>query len=153
MEQNGFSYEVIVTWDKDRRGSLLSPELPALEVATPPEFPKGHPGIWSPEHYFVAAVNGCFMTSFLAVADASGLHFRSFACKGIGLLKKEEGKYMITEVSLYPKIEIEKEHDKERTERIVHKAEMLCLISNSVKSVVTVHPQIVLADKEIAPAA
>ena len=60
---------------------------------------------------------------------------------------------MITEVSLYPRIEIETEHDKERTERIVHKAEMLCLISNSVKSVVTVHPQIVLADKEIAPAA
>jgi len=35
-----------------------------IEVATLPEFPKGIPGIWSPEHLFTAAVSSCLMTTF-----------------------------------------------------------------------------------------
>jgi organic hydroperoxide reductase OsmC/OhrA len=60
----------------DRKGKLCSPELskengPCIEVATPPEFPKGMPGIWSPEHLFTAAVSSCLMTTFLAIAENS----------------------------------------------------------------------------------
>ncbi len=44
-----------------------------IEVATPPEFPKGIAGIWSPEHLLVAAVSSCLMTTFLAVAENSKL--------------------------------------------------------------------------------
>lgn len=57
--------EVNVAWSKDRKGILCSPELNApsengcIEVATPPNFPKGIPGIWSPEHLFTAAVSSC----------------------------------------------------------------------------------------------
>ena len=51
-------YNVNVNWKLDRMGILSSPELESIdktysnhiEVATPPEFPKGMPGIWSPEH-------------------------------------------------------------------------------------------------------
>lgn len=153
MEQDSFSYEVTVNWMTERRGVLNAPGLVELEVATPPEFPKGHPGIWSPEHYFVAAVNGCYMTSFLAVAEASNLAFRSFESKATGILKKEEGKYLITEVSLYPRIELVEEMDREKAERVARKAESICLITNSVRSKVFIYPEIVLADKEIAPAA
>ena len=54
-------YNVDVEWDRDRKGMMCSPELnkdanSCIEVATPPEFPKGIPGIWSPEHLFTAAV-------------------------------------------------------------------------------------------------
>lgn len=42
-----------------------------IEVATPPEFPKGIPGMWSPEHLFTAAVSGCLMTTFLSIAEKS----------------------------------------------------------------------------------
>ena len=51
-------YEVAVQWSMDRKGIMSSPVLPdKIEVATPPEFPKGMENIWSPEHLLVAAVN------------------------------------------------------------------------------------------------
>ena len=88
-------YNVNVAWSIDRRGIMCSPELntPAngsgcIEVATPPEFPKGVPGIWSPEHLFTAAVSSCLMTTFLAVAENSKLDFTSFECKSKGKLEQ-----------------------------------------------------------------
>ena len=72
-------YEVNLEWKEDRKGLLSSPILThEIEVATPPEFPKGMAGIWSPEHLFVAAVNSCLMTSFLAIAENSKFEFISF---------------------------------------------------------------------------
>ena len=65
-------YEVAVQWKADRKGIMSSPVLTdKIEVATPPEFPKGMEGIWSPEHYFIAAVNSCLMTTFLSIAEVS----------------------------------------------------------------------------------
>ncbi|MES1225955.1 MAG: OsmC family peroxiredoxin, partial [Bacteroidota bacterium] len=62
-------YEVKLNWESDRKGLMSSPVLnSSIEVATPPEFPKGIHGIWSPEHLLVAAVNSCMMTTFLAIA-------------------------------------------------------------------------------------
>ena len=44
-------YEMSVNWQADRKGIMSSPELNTnIEVATPPQFPKGMEGIWSPEH-------------------------------------------------------------------------------------------------------
>ena len=68
---------------------MCSPELNkknsvCIEVATPPEFPKGIAGIWSPEHLFVAAISGCLMTTFLAIAENSTLEFTSFSCQAKG---------------------------------------------------------------------
>lgn len=57
------TYHVGINWEHSRKGLLCSPELNkekgvCIEVATPPEFPRGMAGIWSPEHLFVAAVTG-----------------------------------------------------------------------------------------------
>jgi len=58
--ENIHKYEVNVAWTKDRKGIMSSPVLSQqIEVATSPDFPKGVPNIWSPEHFFVAAVNSC----------------------------------------------------------------------------------------------
>ena len=82
-------YNVNITWNKDRKGMMCSPELQAItgssciEVATPPDFPKGIPGIWSPEHLFTAAVSSCFMTTFLAIAENSKMDFKSFTCASL----------------------------------------------------------------------
>jgi organic hydroperoxide reductase OsmC/OhrA len=72
-------YEVNLEWNEARKGTLHSSALnDAITVATPPEFPQGMPGIWSPEHLLVAAVSSCLMTTFLAIAEHSKLSFRSF---------------------------------------------------------------------------
>ncbi|MCB1141738.1 MAG: OsmC family protein [Leptospiraceae bacterium] len=127
-------YDVDVVWSGERKGIASSETLNDLEVATPPEFPKGHPGIWSPEHLYVAAANSCLMTTFLAIAENSKLEFSKFSCKGKGKLEKVDGKFLITEIILEPSVQIPKEADREKAIKIIHKSEAACLISNSMKT-------------------
>lgn len=131
-------YNVNLHWMADRKGEISSPELnDKIEVATPPQFPKGIEGIWSPEHLLTAAVNSCFMTTFLSIAENFRLEFVSFNCTAKGKLEQVEGKFLMTEIILEPIVVISKEADKEKTERILQKSETACLISNSIKSKVS----------------
>jgi peroxiredoxin-like protein len=139
-------YQVKVNWISDRKGTMSSPVLNStIEVATPPEFPKGMPGIWSPEHLLVAAVNSCLMTTFLAIAENFKLGFIHFESNADGKLEKVEGKYQITEVVLSPILTISNDADKEKAMRILEKSEAACLISDSVKAKIILRPQIKIA--------
>ncbi len=139
-------YEVNVTWQQDRKGIMQSPELiDEVAVATPPQFPKGIEGIWSPEHLFTAAVSGCFMTTFLAIAENSKLEFTAFDVKSKGKLEQIEGKFKMSEIILQPTVAIVNEGDRERAERILQKSEAACLITNSISSKVTMEPQIIIS--------
>lgn len=138
-------YHVEINWDKDRRGIMCSPELNTesnhcIEVATPPEFPKGIPGIWSPEHLFTASVSSCLMTTFLSIAENSKLDFKSFSCNSKGKLEKVDGKFMMSEIVLEPIVTILEEKDRERAMKVLEKSEAACLISNSIKSKVVMTP-------------
>jgi peroxiredoxin-like protein len=136
-------YNVDLNWISDRKGEIASPELNSkIEVATPPQFPKGIEGIWSPEHLFTAAVNSCFMTTFLSIAENSRLEFKSFICNAKGKLEQVEGKFLMTEVLLEPTLILVNEKDVEKAERILQKSEAACLISNSIKSSVTLKNKI-----------
>jgi organic hydroperoxide reductase OsmC/OhrA len=136
-------YHVELKWEAGRKGHVSSPVLDsAIEVATPPEFPKGVPGIWSPEHLLVAAVNSCLMTTFLAIVDNSKLSFVDFECKATGKLEKIEGKYMISEITLSPKLTLAIPDDEEKGLKILQKSEAACLISNSVRSRIVFIPEV-----------
>lgn len=136
-------YQVDVSWKSNRKGEIFSPELStSIEVATPPQFPKGMENIWSPEHLFTAAVSSCLMTTFLAIAENSKLEFHNFECKSKGKLEQIEGKFLMTEIILEPVITIMREEDVEKAEKVLQKSEVNCLISNSVKSKITMIPKI-----------
>lgn len=135
-------YNVDINWENSRKGIMCSPELNknngiCIEVATPPEFPKGIAGIWSPEHLFVAAVSGCLMTTFLAIAENSTLEFLSFSCKAKGKLERIDGALLMSEIHLEPKVVIHNENHRDKASRILKKAEDACLISHSIKSKIT----------------
>ena len=137
------SYTVNLKWENDRKGIMSSPELPIkIEVATPPEFDKGMPNIWSPEHLFTASVVSCFMTTFLAIAEYSKLDFIHFKCDAEGILEQIDGKYLMTKIILKPELTIAELDKMERAQRILEKSEAACLISNSIKSEIELKPVI-----------
>ena len=138
-------YETKVTWTEGRKGELSEPTMPTIEISTPPEFPKGVPNTWSPEHLFVASANICLMTTFLAIAENSKLEFKSFECDGTGKLEKVDGRFMISEIVLKPKVVVIEEKDIDRAKRIVEKAENHCLISNSMKTEIKLEMEVVTA--------
>lgn len=128
-------YNVNIEWDKDRIGTLKSPELKnSIQVATPPQFPGGVPEIWSPEHLFTSSILSCFMITFLAIAEFSKLEYTGFNCKAKGILEKPDGRYRMTKVELDVTLDILREVDIEKAKRVLEKSEKACLISNSVNS-------------------
>ena len=77
------------------------------------------------------------MTTFLAIAENSKLEFKSFSCRSKGKLEQVDGKFMMSEIILEPTVIITNEIDREKAERVLQKSESACLISNSVKSKIT----------------
>lgn len=142
---NTHEYQVNVKWEKERLGIMSSPELnEEIKVATPPQFPKGIEGVWSPEHLLVAAVNSCLMTTFLAIAENSKLDFSFFDSKAVGKLEMNDGKLWISEITISPVVHIADNADIEKTTRILQKSESACLISNSIKSTIVFKSEIIV---------
>jgi len=143
MSQTHF-YEVSIQWKEGRIGELSSPVLEkTIECATPPEFPDGVPGIWSPEHLFVASINSCYMATFLAIAGNFKMEIEDFSCKTIAKLEMADGKYLITRAEMFPVIRLsEAGKDAEKALRIAEKAKAGCLVTNSMKTEIILTPEI-----------
>ena len=147
-----YTYEVNLAWLSQRKGVVSSPVLKqTIDVVTPPEFPKGIEGVWSPEHFFVAAVESCLMTTFLAVAENSKLEFESFSCHALGTLDKVDGKYMMTEILLRPTLVIFNPDQLDKASRVLTMSEKACLITNSIKSSIVFDPTIVINQHQALP--
>ena len=142
MAEEKHAYLTGLRWESQRKGVLSPAGLPPLGVATPPEFPGGHPGIWSPEHLFVAAPEACLKTTFLAIAENSKLEFLSYSSEAEGTLEKTDQGFMITEIRIRPRVVIKDQAFTDRARRILEKAEQACLISKSMKTRVVLEPEV-----------
>ena len=139
------TYEVNLRWNSERKGTLSSPVLPTqIEVATPPDFPKGMKDIWTPQHLFIAAVNGCIMDAFLAIAENSKFELISFECNAVGIVGEIDGKMAVTEMILKPKVVIPTIQHEEQLKKILEMSKRECLITNSVITTIRLEPTIVV---------
>ncbi|HCG76349.1 MAG: osmotically inducible protein OsmC [bacterium (Candidatus Ratteibacteria) CG_4_9_14_3_um_filter_41_21] len=136
-----FIYRTNLKWVEARKGLLSSSGKPTIKVSTPPEF-KGHPGIWTPEDLFVASVNACIMTTFLYYAERENLKFLSYESSAEGILEKSERGLIFSSIEVVPKISVTLADDIEKTKNLLALSEKNCLISNSIKSKITVRPEI-----------
>jgi organic hydroperoxide reductase OsmC/OhrA len=116
--------------------------LPALHVASPPEF-GGPEAVWSPEHLFVAAVSSCLMTTFRTIADLSKLEVITYSDDPVGhLIRDESGLYRIESVTLRPQVTIADAEKVDRAIRLLEKAERACLVSRSVSAEIRMEPTV-----------
>ncbi len=136
-----YTYHTTVKWTERKMGVMASPGKPEIQVATPPEF-KGHEGVWSPEDLFVASINSCVMSTFLAFAERAGLAFTAYESDAEGRVELTDGKLQVTTVVLKPRVTLAPGADPAKAREILAKAEATCLISHSVKTKVTVEATI-----------
>ncbi|MCF7803434.1 MAG: OsmC family protein [Candidatus Marinimicrobia bacterium] len=127
-----FKYETSVDWTGNRAGNLTAEGKPDVEVSSPPEF-KGEAGKWSPEDLFVAAVESCTMTTFLALAFHKDLPLESYESSAVGTMENDGGGYEFTKIVVKPVVRVETEEAIDLAERLMEKAHDRCLISNSIK--------------------
>jgi peroxiredoxin-like protein len=141
-ETRDYFYETEIEWQGEKHGQVQSTGLAPITSGAPPEF-KGRAGDWSPEHLLVASLNSCYMLTFLAIAEFSKITIMSFSASAKGKLEKAEGgTYQITEIVVKPRVVIASANDLQRVPRILEKAKENCFISNSVKSKITIEPEV-----------
>ncbi len=141
VKSKRYTYRTAVRWSEQKKGVVSSAGKPDVQVATPPEF-KGHEGMWSPEDLLVVSVNACVMSTFLAFAERAGLAFAGYESDAEGTLELVDGKFQMTTIVLKPRITVAAGGDIGKAKELILKAEANCLVSNSIKSRVTVEPNI-----------
>lgn len=150
-ETKTFFYETEIDWKGEKEGSLRGANLPPILLGAPPEF-RGREGNWTPEHLLVASVNGCFMLTFLAVAENSKLPLFSYSSTARGKLEKVAGAgFQISEIIIKPTVVIRSAQDLARVPRILEKAKENCFVTNSIKSVVKIEPQVYHQQTQTSP--
>ena len=125
--------------------------LSSISFSPPPEF-LGEPGRWTPEHFLVAAVASCFVSTFSGMAEKSRLGFAFFNLDAEGVLGNEDGTWRFTEIKLQPVVSVLKEEDRDRAIRLLEKAERSCLIARSLKCKVALYSAVKVEGEVFAPA-
>ena len=105
--------------------------LPEIQSAAPAEF-DGPGDQWSPETLLLAAVADCFVLSFRAVAAASRFEWLSLNCTTEGTLDRVEKVTRFTEITNRVTLKLTAGASESQAERLLQKAEQVCLISNSL---------------------
>ena len=111
--------------------SVSSPGLETLPSMAPAEF--GGPGdLWSPETFLVASIADCFILTFRAVARGSKYEWNSLSCKVDGVLDRVERVTHFTDYYMKVELHVPAGSDVAKAERLLHKSEQVCLVTNSL---------------------
>lgn len=107
--------------------------------------PLSDPTAVDPEEAFVASISSCHMLWFLSIAATRGWVIDRYEDRAEGLLEEDaEGRLAITRVTLRPRIiyaDSSAAGEKE-AEKIHFEAHERCFIANSVKTEISIEPEL-----------
>lgn len=140
-----FDYRVKAIQNENRISKITAVEVETpIECVTPPEFPNGIAGMWSPETYFLASIAGCYLNTYQSLCDKFKMQPVSLECEASGTVAQVDGKLAFTGVMLNPIITVANYEDEATAIKIIEKAHKYCLISNSVKCPVSVSENVLV---------
>lgn len=143
------TYNATVTWKGEHWGHLRLGNGPEMDFSAPPDA-RGHEGVLTPEDAFVAAVNTCIMMIFIWTAERFKLDLVSYECQADGTkLIELDRTETFTDVVLRPRIVArsepgQKEITEKRISRALDTAQKYSLVANSIRSRITVEPEVKL---------
>ena len=150
-DKHQYFFEVVVSHSEGRKGILSAKDVKgSIEIATAPEFKGGVPDIWTPEHLFLGALSGGYLTTYLAIADKRNLLVKDISCDAIGQINLYENHLEFTTINLYPKVYIESDDDIAVANEILLSAYMHSITANSVKALLINHGEVVVEKVEVS---
>ena len=107
---NTHKYRIRATSTAVRSGLATAEGIePSIAFSAPPEF-KGQAGRWTPEHFLVAAVASCFISTFSGMATNSKFEFVSLELETEGFIAEDQVGWRFREVVLRaPRLTMRKE--------------------------------------------
>jgi len=125
---------------------LTAEKLPQLQVSPPKEF-GGPEGFWNPEAFFSAAISTCFILTFKAIARGKKLIWSKINVDADAYLDKVDNVLSFNRVDIFVTLVIPSSEagNEEIYLKALQKAEESCLVTNSIKATMHLHPKIELA--------
>ena len=145
------TYHTTVNWTGEHWGHIVLGNGPEMDFSAPPDA-QGHPGVFTPEDAFVAAVNTCVMMMFIWAAERFKLNLISYECRAEGTkLIELDRTEIFTHLRFWPQIKIsagaeDRSVVEARTRRALQAAQKYSLVANSVKSQISVEPTISIVE-------
>jgi organic hydroperoxide reductase OsmC/OhrA len=145
-----FRFQVDAAALPRRRVRLTSRGKLPLEVAAPPEFRGGTPGMWSPEEFLVAAVASCFVLTFDSVAAQRDLSSYRIGVEGAGhVARRAEGRLGFVVLELLVDLAVPA-GEEEKAERVARAAKQSCIVGHALEIPIELELRIHAARPEIA---
>lgn len=143
VEWNGSTAAGYEAYDRTHHASC-PPAGAELRLSSDPAF-GGNPHLLNPEQLLVAAASSCQMLSFLAYAGRARIDVVSYIDEAEAIMPDDDQPVRITEIVLRPRIVVAGDADEERVRRFVKRGHEVCFIANSLKSNITIEPEIEFA--------
>ncbi len=140
-------YHTTVQWKGAHWGHIVMGNGPEMPFSAPPDA-QGHPGVFTPEDAFVAAVNTCIMMMFIWATERYKLDLQSYECRAEGTkLIELDRTEIFTHVRLWPHIRVAANGEnpavvEARVKKGLQSAQKYSLVANSVKSEIIIQPTI-----------
>jgi organic hydroperoxide reductase OsmC/OhrA len=117
-----------------------------LAIGPPPEF-GGRPETLSPEELFVAAINGCLMTTLFYFLRKSHIELRSYKADAEGQVQKGPDGFRFIGVQVHATATVKEPSLAEKIRELAGLAERYCLVSRSVSCPVQYHLSVEISEE------
>ena len=133
-------------WDHyDREHGAIAPPA-EQEVRLTTGESQGDPAVLNPEQLVVMAASSCQMLFFLHLASKARIDVVEYVDEASAVMPLDDEPVRLTEITLRPRIVIAGDASEERVQKLVHTAHEHCYVANSLKSEVTLEPQVDYAE-------
>jgi organic hydroperoxide reductase OsmC/OhrA len=119
---------------------LHAPPRRPIAAGPPPQF-GGTDQVWSPEELLVGATLECLWTTFEAYARREALEVHDWSGTGVAVLDKSAAGPVFTSITLTVTLAVAP-GDEERAQRLLATAEKHCIISNALRTPVTLQAHV-----------
>ena len=131
-------------YDKySRQYRVTVPGKADIVASAAPAF-KGDGALHNPEDFLVAAVSGCHLLTYLALAAKMRITVLGYNDRASANLEKVGKTSKITSMTLRPKVILREENLIEKARQLHEKAHEYCFIAQSVNFPVKLEPEFVL---------
>ena len=135
-------YHALAWWTSGQTGLVKSDSAPnAIHFSAPLQF-GGLDGRWTPEDLLLAALAGCFVTTFRVLAGYSKFEYIDLHVEAEGAVGKAESGYSFSEITLRPTLTIHDEEKRDWALKLLHKTKAACLVSKTLATAPALEPQV-----------
>lgn len=117
------------------------PAQDPLTLSADPAF-LGQPERLNPEQLVVMAAASCQLLSFLAVAARARINVVSYEDDAVGIMPSDDRPIRLTRIILQPRILVALGTNPEQVRHLVEVAHRECYIANSLRTEITLQPQV-----------